>query len=482
MDRKEHRFPKGIYGIFAIAVLLLTFNAGWAFRAQQEKNGWVPADMRASPILSLVRTANGHAFADAAQATTAKNTAAKNISAKSPDYKPSLKPYETLDEVRRAINENFVREEVDETELTYGAIRGMLKSLGDRFTRFLTPEEYQEFQVKNEGEFVGIGARIDLKEEYNGGPQSKPIGASRPYIVEPMRGGPADKAGLKKDDVILTIDGKSTADMSENAVVSYIRGTRGTPVKLKIERTIPPVNKSADRTYKILDVSLTRDVIEVHPVTLTWLDGRIAWLRLDEFNKKSDAEMTAAIQEIRDGEKGDGPAKGIVLDMRDNPGGLLDVAVDIASRFIPSGPVVYTKERDGEERAMKAEEKRYSKLKMPIVVLINKYSASAAEILTGALKDKDLATVVGEHSYGKASVQVLLELKNGGALVLTTAKYLTPAKHDITDKGISPDVAVPASAEDEATGRGAQLQKAVALLKQKNLPATAAAPAETSAN
>lgn len=477
MDRKEHRFPKSIYGFFAFAALLLTFNAGWAFRAHQEKNGWVPADMRASPILSLVRTANGHAFADAAQATTAKNASATPRA-----YKPSLKPYETLDEVRRAINENFVREKVDETELTHGAVRGMLKSLGDRFTRFLTPEEYQEFQVKNEGEFVGIGARIDLKEEYNGGPQSKPIGASRPYIVEPMKGGPAQKAGLKKDDVILAINGKSTAEMSENAVVSYIRGARGTVVKLKIERVIPPANKAADRTYKILDVALTRDIIEVHPVTLTWLDGRIAWLRLDEFNKKSDAEMTAAIQEIRAGEKGEGAAKGIVLDMRNNPGGLLDVAVDIASRFIPSGPVVYTKERDGQERAMKAEEKRYSNLKMPVVVLINKYSASAAEILAGALKDKDLATVVGEDSYGKASVQVLIELKNGGALVLTTAKYLTPAKHDITDKGISPDFAVTASAEDEASGRGAQLQKAVALIKQKNTVTTAAAPEETAAN
>ncbi len=187
--------------------------------------------------------------------------------------------------------------------------------------------------------------------------------------------------------------------------------------------------------------------------------------------------MTAAIQQIRAGEKGEGPAKGLVLDMRNNPGGLLDVAVNIASRFVPSGPVVYTRERNGEERALNAENKRYANLKMPIVILINKFSASAAEILTGAMKDKDLATVVGEHSYGKASVQVLIELKNGGALVLTTAKYLTPSKTDISDKGILPDVAVTASAEDESSGRGAQLQKAVALIKQKN--ATPAAVAKT---
>jgi carboxyl-terminal processing protease len=192
--------------------------------------------------------------------------------------------------------------------------------------------------------------------------------------------------------------------------------------------------------------------------------------------------MADAIKEIQEGEKGDGPAKGIILDMRDNPGGLLDVAVDIGSRFVPKGAIVYTKERDGEERAMMAEPKKFAALKMPIVVLVNKYSASAAEILTGALKDNDLATVVGEHSYGKASVQVLVELKNGGALVVTTAKYLTPAKHDISEKGILPDEAVAPSAEDEATGRGAQLNKAVWVVKSKKPTATAAATTGVTAN
>jgi carboxyl-terminal processing protease len=192
--------------------------------------------------------------------------------------------------------------------------------------------------------------------------------------------------------------------------------------------------------------------------------------------------MAAAIKEIKDGEKGEGAARGLILDMRNNPGGLLDVAVDIGSRFVPTGAVVYTKERDGSEQALKVDPKKFAGLKMPIVVLVNKYSASAAEILTGALKDNDLATVVGEHSYGKASVQVLVELKNGGALVLTTAKYLTPSKHDITEKGILPDIAVSASAEDEATGRGAQLQRAVLTVRQKNTTTTAAAPVAVSAN
>jgi carboxyl-terminal processing protease len=292
--------------------------------------------------------------------------------------------------------------------------------------------------------------------------------------VEPLEGGPALKAGLQKNDVILEINGKSTAEMSVEATVAYIKGDRGTPVKLKIERRSPDKNLKPENAFKTFDVTLVRDIIEVHPVHLEWLPDRIAWLRLDEFNKKSDAEMTAALKKAQQGPDGKGPANGLILDMRNNPGGLLDVAVDIGSRFVQSGPIVYTKERTGQERSLNAESNRFLNLKMPIIVLINNYSASAAEIITGALKDKGLATVVGEHSYGKASVQVLVDLKNGGALVITTAKYLTPSKRDISEKGIAPDVAVKASTEDEATGRGEQLNKAVALIKEKATPAVAA--------
>jgi carboxyl-terminal processing protease len=180
--------------------------------------------------------------------------------------------------------------------------------------------------------------------------------------------------------------------------------------------------------------------------------------------------MGEALKEMQKGPDGQGPAKGLILDMRNNPGGLLDVAVDVGSRFISSGPIVYTRERNGSERALSAEANRFMNLKLPVVVLVNKYSASAAEIVTGALKDKDLATVVGETTYGKASVQVLVELKNGGALVITTAKYLTPAKHDISEKGIAPDFAVKPTDEDEKTGRGDQLKKAQALIKEKLNP------------
>ena len=467
--------PAATSGVVLGVAVLAAFGAGYSANEWRDakRSGWAPQDP--SPITALIRTADGNL----AQGNLGDPSCARA-------YKPDLKPYETLEEVRQAIKENFVKPKVDDTQLTYGAVRGMLRSLDDRFTRFLTPKEYEDFNDRNSAEFTGIGARIDIKDDYRGGPQSKPFGASRPYIFEPIENSPAVKAGIKKNDVILEINGKSTADMSDEATVALIRGERGTTVKLKIERNIAPVDKdpkknddsrrdgSADGTFEILNLEVKRDLIEMHPVKLEWMPGNIAWLRLDEFNKKSDAEMTAALKKAQQGPDGKGPANGLILDLRNNPGGLLDVAVDIGSRFVQSGPIVYTKERTGQERSLNAESNRFLNLKMPIVVLINNYSASAAEIITGALKDKGLATVVGEQSYGKASVQVLVDLKNGGALVITTAKYLTPSKRDISEKGIAPDVTVKASTEDEATGRGEQLNKAVALIKEKAAVAVAA--------
>ncbi len=441
---------RGRAGTILMLVLAMSvaFGAGYQVREKTD-----------APLIPALRTASADVFERFAGSTAG--------AAGPKTYKPDLKPYETLQEVRRAIKENFVKTEVDDTEITYGAIRGMLRSLGDRFTRFMTPKEYEEFNKGNEAEFTGIGARIDIKDDYMGSPASKPFNVSRPYVVEPLEGGPAIKAGVMKNDVILEINGRSTADMSVEATVAFIQGDRGTPVKLKIERRSTDKTVKPENAYKVFEITLLREIIEVHPVHLDWLPDRIAWLRLDEFNKKSDAEMTKALQTAQKGPDGAGPAKGIILDLRNNPGGLLDVAVDIGSRFVQTGPIVYTRERTGQERSLNAESGRFLNLKMPIIVLINNYSASAAEIITGALKDKGLATVVGEHSYGKASVQVLVDLKNGGALVITTAKYLTPAKRDISEKGIAPDVVVKASTEDDATGRGEQLNKAIALIKEK---------------
>ena len=455
------RFASG--AAFALA-LSAAFGAGYATRDNALPAQWRwPA--QASAMAPLTRTADS-------------NVLAQNIadSKGTKTYKPDLRPYETLDEVRRAIKDNFVQTKVDDTEITYGAIRGMLRSLGDRFTRFMTPDDYNEFLVSNKGEFTGIGARIDLKIDYAGSPRAKPYGATRPYIVEPIDGGPAQKAGIKRNDVILAIDGHSTADMSEDATVAYIRGTRGTPVKLTIERKLNAPKDPKEIKYDTFDIDLRRDTIAMHPVTFEWLPGDIAWLKLDEFNEKTDVEVAEALRKVKVGHNGK-LTKGLIFDMRGNPGGLLTAAVDVGSRFINKGAIVITRERDGKENALNAEKDKYMNIEVPIVVLVDKFSASAAEIVTGALKDDKIATVVGEKTFGKASVQVLVDLKNGGALVITTAKYLTPNKVDISDKGVAPDVQVLASAEDEKTGRGAQLSKAVEVLNGVGLtpPVTVAA-------
>ncbi|BCM89713.1 carboxy-terminal processing protease CtpA [Abditibacteriota bacterium] len=446
---------RAAYAVFVLGAMGTAFGAGYGAHANRFPSQWRwPAD--ASPTAPLTRTADGNVMVAAATADS-----------KTPRvYKPDLRPYETLDEVRRAIKENFVSTKVDDVQITNGAIRGMLRSLGDRFTRYLPPDDYTEFLSSNKGEFTGIGARIDVQDDYAGSAQAKPFGASRPYIVEPIPGGPAEKAGLKRGDVILAVNGKSTADMSEDATVSFIRGTQGTPVSLKIERKLNNAKALRDIKYNTFDIQLTRDTIELNPVTLNWLPGNIAWMKLDEFNEKTDVEIGNALKQIKAGQDG-ASARGIIFDMRGNPGGLLTAAVDVGSRFISKGPIVFQRERNGEVRPLNAEPDKFMNLKVPIVVLVDGYSASAAEIVTGALKDDSAATVVGAQTFGKASVQVLVDLKNGGALVITTAKYLTPAKNDISDKGIMPDVVVAASPEDGASGRGAQLQKAVDVIKSK---------------
>lgn len=434
--------------------IALAFGAGYGFRAQvNESERWLPPSQRLSSYLSLRGNLNP---------LVASSAAADALSVAPSKTVP--KPYELLNEVRRDIEENFYKRDVTEKQLTYGAIRGMLASLDDRFTRFMTPEDYQEFKVKNDGEFVGIGVSISTIDEYVGDPASHLLPTSRPLVVKLIDGGPAQKVGIQKDDVILNVAGHDTANMSLDTVVSYIQGKSGTLLNMVVERKTTPDDPATNPTFKKINLKIVRDVIEVHPVHLNWLPKDIAWLQLDEFNKKSDEEMTKALNAVKNGSDGNGPAKGLILDMRNNPGGLLDSVVAIASRFVPNGPIVFTHERTGEMRAMNAQKNRYLNLGIPIVVLVNNYSASAAEILTGALKDNNLATVVGEHTYGKASVQVLLDLSDGGALAITTAHYLTPAKHDISNKGIAPDVVIKANDADKLNGRGDQLHKAMAVI------------------
>jgi carboxyl-terminal processing protease len=371
------------------------------------ESGWLPpvgTRLSADPFrkIPLVNTEHGQRYVD----NSLGQGKAMEVAGTKRTYKPDLKPYEALEEVRRAIRDNFVRTKIDDEQLTYGAIRGMLHSLGDRFTRFLTPEEYKKFSENNNGDFTGIGARIDLIEEYRGSVSAKPFGASRPYIVEPMEGGPAKKAGLQKNDVILEIGGKSTAEMSENAVVQYIRGERGH--QGFTENRARRKNRQAGSRQCFQNLRYRCDARRDR--SASGYAGMVAQShRMDSIGRvqqESDKEMGEALQKLRTGPKNEdgtpqGPARGLVFDLRDNPGGLLDAAIDIGSRFISEGPIVYQRERDGSEQSLNAERSRYMNLKVPIVVLVNNYSASAAEVVTGALKDKALRRLLANKAMAK---------------------------------------------------------------------------------
>jgi carboxyl-terminal processing protease len=416
-----------LVGVLAVVVLVVfSFFAGYGFRDIVARTPSKSATYSLSPIAKLVQS---------------KGAAV-------PAYDPDVKPYETINEVMRAIHEHFIKTDVKDRDLIYGAIDGMLKSLGDRFTRFMRPEEYEEFEIKNQGEFYGIGANIDVILD-------EKTGKTVPIIIRALEGTPAEKAGIKPEDRILKIDGKSTEDMASGVVVSLIRGKQGTPVTLTI------LHKGET---KPVDITIVRDRIELHPVEYEMLPGRIGYIQLQEFNEKGDRELDKAFARL----KADG-AKGLIFDVRSNPGGLLEVAISVSSRFIKSGPVVSTKDRKGNIEKLEADADRFLNLKMPVVVLVNKYSASASEILAGAVQDTGVAKVVGEKTFGKASVQILVKLRHGGAVALTTAKYLTPKNRDITEVGITPDEIVPADETDRdngtGTGKGAQFQKAVEIIK-----------------
>lgn len=307
---------------------------------------------------------------------------------------------------------------VDERKATYAAIRGMLHALGDPFTRFLDPDEYKKMREENEGNFQGIGAQLDTNRK------------GEVYIKEPLPDTPADRADVRKNDVITAVDDKPIKGMDIQDVVKLIRGQQGTKVKLTLMRP---------GQTKPLTKIITRDTVQFQMVRHRMLDdkSKIGYIRLYQFNEQSDIQFDKALTALEKDR-----VKGLVLDLRGNPGGLLQVAVDIGSRFIESGPVVIIQERGGQKNPLYVEEDKHNHKRYPLVVLVDKSSASASEIVSGAIKDDGVGTLVGTTTFGKGRVQTIMPLQDGSAVAITTAKYLTPKGTDIHKKGIDPDVVV----------------------------------------
>jgi len=356
-------------------------------------------------------------------------------------------------------------QQVNEKQLTYAAIRGMLASLHDPYTRFMDPTEYRSMQEDTRGDFFGIGAQLQEKE-------------GQIVIYRPIEGSPADKAGIKAGDVIVEVDRKPVAGMRVDDVVKKIRGPRGTKVELTIRRK---------GEAKLLHISIVRDLI-TSPVVYSYMEDEklgIGRIRLEQFNEKCDQLLVQKVRELE--------AKGLralILDLRYNPGGLLNVAVDVASRFIDNGVVVLIQEKNGRITKLYAERGRAFK-PYPLVVLVNEWSASASEIVAGAIRDNKRGVIIGETTFGKGLVQTIFQLQDSSAVAITTAKYLTPSGHDLNRKvdpdgneirrgGIQPDIVVKQSEEMtdiDDRAHDVQLQKAVEYLREKlTAPKVASTP------
>jgi carboxyl-terminal processing protease len=356
-------------------------------------------------------------------------------------------------------------QQVNEKQLTYAAIRGMLASLHDPYTRFMDPTEYRSMQEDTRGDFFGIGAQLQEKE-------------GQIVIYRPIEGSPADKAGIKAGDVIVEVDRKPVAGMRVDDVVKKIRGPRGTKVELTIRRK---------GEAKLLHISIVRDLI-TSPVVYSYMEDEklgIGRIRLEQFNEKCDQLLVQKVRELE--------AKGLralILDLRYNPGGLLNVAVDVASRFIDNGVVVLIQEKNGQITKLYAERGRALK-PYPLVVLVNEWSASASEIVAGAIRDNKRGVIIGETTFGKGLVQTIFQLQDSSAVAITTAKYLTPSGYDLNRKvdpdgneirrgGIQPDIVVKQSEEMtdiDDRAHDVQLQKAVEYLREKlTAPKVASTP------
>ncbi len=356
---------------------------------------------------------------------------------------PLIETYSAV--IDRLKSDYYGTKSIDEQEITYDAIRGTLQALGDPFTRFMDPDSYKKMREENEGNFTGIGAQLDTNKN------------NEVYIKEPLPDTPAMKAGVKANDVIIAVDDKSIKGVDIFEVVKLIRGLEGTKVKLTLRR--PGVAKPIEKV-------IVRKTVQFQMVDSRMADeaAKIGYIRLRQFNEKSDEQFDAALSAL---EKKN--IKGLVFDLRDNPGGLLSVAVDIGSRFIESGPVVIIQERGGQKNSLDVEEDKHNHKRYPLVVLVDKSSASASEIVSGAIKDDGVGTLVGTTTFGKGRVQTILPLQDGSAVAITTAKYLTPKGTDIHKKGIEPDIEVEAADNldltDPATDN--QLTAAVEVLKVK---------------
>ena len=335
------------------------------------------------------------------------------------------------------VHRDFFKQPVDDEKLLQGAIRGMMSSLGDPHTSYMDPNEYRQMSDPLEGEYEGIGAIVDIKGDFV-------------TMISFFPGSPAELAGLKPGDMVIAIDGKDMTGVDGNLVLKQIRGPAGTEVTLTIKRK--------DEDEPII-VKVKRQKIQMNSVESKMLEGDIAYIQLLTFGEKTTDELKKAIRTLKEKNP-----RGLILDLRNNGGGFLNTAIEVASQFTTSDVVLYEQYGSGEKKTFNTIPGGIAK-DIPMVVLINGGSASASEIVAGALQDSGSAKLVGEKSYGKGSVQNWIPLINEqGAVRITVASWVTPKERQINEEGLKPDVEIKLTEEDVKAQNDVQLKKAIEIL------------------
>ncbi|MBD3238447.1 MAG: PDZ domain-containing protein [Candidatus Moranbacteria bacterium] len=340
--------------------------------------------------------------------------------------------FQDLNQALTVLDKKYIKELPDKEQLKQGAIGGLVDSLDDPYTLYLNQEESQDFLTDMEGSFEGIGAEIGIRDEII-------------TVIAPLDGMPAQKAGLKAGDKILKIDDQSTADMNLDEAVKNIRGPKGTKVKLTLYRE--------DNGAEPLEIEIERATIDIKSVE--WeLKENVAYIKISGFLEDTEEEFAQAAQEIRESE-----AEKIILDLRNNPGGYLNTAVDLAGYFLEKGSLVVEEDYGEDNQARNRKDFATGDeelLDYPIVVLINKGTASAAEILAGSIRDNRGVKLIGEKSFGKGSVQELEPLESGGSIKVTVANWLTPDGVNLNEDGLTVDIEVKADSKEPEQEQEAQ--------------------------
>ncbi len=339
-------------------------------------------------------------------------------------------------EVWEIVQEDFDGQLPPEDELTYAVIRGLLESLDDEYTRFTPPEAAELVRERMEGTFEGIGAFVRENDE------------GLTEIVRPMDGQPADQAGLQSGDVVIGVDGESVTDRTLDEVIALIRGPEGTDVTLTIRR----------EGVEPFDVTITRAFIEIPIVESEMLEEGVAYVHLTSFSANAEEQLAGALEELL----AQNP-EGLILDLRDNPGGFLDQSIAVADLFLPEGVVLYERSRTQDIDEVYRSETGGIAEEIPLVVLINQGSASASEIVAGAIRDQDRGVLIGETTFGKGSVQLTHTLSDGSELRVTIARWYLPSEQSIDGNGIAPDIEVE-TPEDLGGENDGQLQRAIEYL------------------